>query len=90
METTVKQPAANKTRRRLSGTVVAAKMNKTVVVAVYRQKLHPIYQKRYRVTKKYHAHVADGTLAVGDKVVIEETRPLSKTKRWRVVPTNKK
>ena len=70
-------------RRRLKGKVVSDKMEKTVVVVVERVFAHPIYKKRVRVTKRYKAHDEVGA-KVGDEVMIEETRPLSKDKRWRV------
>jgi len=74
-----------KNRRRLKGIVVSDKMDKTVVVEVKRFKEHPLYKKRYLVSKKYKAHDAENKYHVGDKVVIEESRPLSKDKRWRVI-----
>lgn len=72
-------------RRRLQGTVVSDKMQKTVVVRIERMKTHPKYHKRYKLSNKYKAHDEKGEYRVGDKVVVEETRPLSKDKRWRVV-----
>lgn len=72
-------------RRRLQGIVVSDKMVKTVVVRVDRMKMHPRYKKRYTVSKNFKAHDENGEYHAGDKVVIEETRPLSKDKRWRVV-----
>jgi small subunit ribosomal protein S17 len=66
------------------GLVVSEKMDKTVVVAVERLVPHPRYQKRVRLTKRFLAHDAENKCHVGDKVVIMETRPLSKRKRWRV------
>jgi len=64
-------------------------MDKTVVVEVERIKEHPKYKKRYQVHKKYKAHcgsaVGEGKYKVGDKVLIEECRPLSKDKGWRVI-----
>ncbi|HBT39627.1 MAG: 30S ribosomal protein S17 [Thermotoga sp. 50_1627] len=72
-------------RKRLTGTVVSDKMDKTVVVRVTRWLEHPVYKKRIRRSKKYHAHDEHNECKVGDVVVIEETRPLSRTKRWRVV-----
>ena len=72
-------------RRRLQGVVVSDKMTKTVVVRVDRTKMHPKYKKRYQVSAKFKAHDEKGEFHIGDKVVIEETRPLSKDKRWRVV-----
>ncbi len=61
------------------------KMEKTVVVAVERLKLHPKYRKYFRVTKKYKAHDENREYHTGDRVVIQETRPLSKEKRWKVI-----
>jgi len=81
MSETKKQP----TRRRLNGIVISDKMEKTVVVRVDRTAIHPKYHKRYTLSKKYKAHDPENTRKVGDKVVIEETRPLSKSKCWRVV-----
>lgn len=71
--------------RKLQGTVVSNKMQKTVVVRVNRLKKHPKYQKYYRVSKKFKVHDEKGEYQTGDRVVIEETRPVSKEKRWRVI-----
>ena len=73
--------------RTLTGTVVSDKMEKTVIVEVMRLKMHPKYKKRYKVSTRYKAHDADNAYHVGDEVVIAETRPLSKTKRWVVQRT---
>lgn len=67
------------------GRVVSNKMDKTVVVAVDYLRPHPIYRKTVRKTNKFYAHDEDNNCQVGDVVRIEETRPLSKLKRWRVV-----
>lgn len=67
------------------GTVVSDKMNKTVVVAVERRTAHPVYGKRITKTTKFHAHDEQNEAHEGDTVRIMETRPLSKTKRWRLV-----
>lgn len=72
-------------KRRLVGTVVSSKMDKTVVVRVDRVKVHPTYQKRYTVSKNYKAHDEKNAHQDGDVVVIEASRPLSKHKKWRVV-----
>lgn len=72
-------------RRRLIGTVTSTKMMKTVSVRVDRTVIHPKYGKRYAVSAKYHAHNESPDIKTGDKVVIEETRPLSALKRWRVI-----
>jgi small subunit ribosomal protein S17 len=71
-----------KTRR---GKVVSDAMDKTVVVSVERRVAHPLYGKRVNRQKKYHAHDETNEYRNGDVVVIEETRPLSKKKRWRVL-----
>lgn len=70
--------------RALTGTVVSDKMNKTVTVLVERKVKHPLYGKIIRLSKKYHAHDENNEFGMGDLVVIEECRPLSKTKAWRV------
>jgi len=70
--------------RKLQGAVVSDKMNKTRVIAVTRFKKHPRYQKYYKVTKKFKAHDEKNEYKVGDRVTIEETRPLSKEKRWKI------
>lgn len=72
-------------KRRLKGKIVSAKMEKTVVVKVEREKVHPRLKRRYRLAKKYKAHLEKGDYQVGDKVIIEECRPISKEKRWRVI-----
>lgn len=66
------------------GVVVSDRMDKTVVVAVERIMRHPLYGKTVKRTKKFHAHDENNECHVGDVVEIMETRPLSKTKRWRV------
>lgn len=72
-------------KRQLQGKVVSDKMQKTVVVKVERIKEHPKYKKRYKVHKKYKAHDEKGEYHVGDQVLIEESKPMSKEKRWQVV-----
>ena len=71
--------------RTKKGTVVSDKMDKTIVVSVHTYKTHPKYKKRYRVTKKFYVHDEENKYKVWDVVVIKETRPLSKLKRWVVV-----
>jgi len=71
-------------KRKLQGTVVSDKMTKTLVVRVEAVKEHKKYKKRYRVHKNYKAHYTEGSFAVGDSVIIEETSPISKTKSWKV------
>lgn len=68
-----------------TGRVVSNRMDKTVVVAVDYLKPHPLYRKIIRKTNKFHAHDEENTCNIGDVVRIEETRPLSKMKRWRVI-----
>ncbi|MFM7525090.1 MAG: 30S ribosomal protein S17 [Actinomycetota bacterium] len=72
-------------RKAREGLVVSSKMNKTVVVALVERVRHPKYDKFVIRTKKFYAHDEANDAKVGDKVRIVETRPLSKTKRWRVV-----
>ena len=67
------------------GRVVSDKMNKTVVIAIEDNVKHPVYGKIIKRTLKVHAHDEENVCGIGDKVEIMETRPLSKTKRWRVV-----
>lgn len=67
------------------GRVVSNKMDKTVVVAVDYLKPHPLYRKIIRKTSKFHAHDEENACQIGDVVRIEESRPLSKTKHWRVM-----
>lgn len=74
-----------KTKRRLQGVVVSDKMQKTAVVKVTTTKRHPKYKKQYLVSMKYKAHDEKKDYHVGDKVVIEECRPISKDKNWRVI-----
>ena len=74
---------AGTNKRTKVGVVVSNKMMKTVVVAVENLVVHPMYQKYIKRTSKFLAH-ADNALNVGDRVVIEESRPLSKRKRWNV------
>jgi len=73
-----------KKRKTLVGTVVSDRMDKTVVVAVERVWVHPLYGKRLRRTKRYKAHDENNECRVGDRVRLMETRPLSREKRWRV------
>jgi small subunit ribosomal protein S17 len=71
-------------RKRQIGTVVSNKMDKTVVVSIERIIQHPVYKKYVRRRGKCVAHDAQNMCQIGDRVMIVETRPLSKTKRWRV------
>ncbi len=74
--------AANK--RTLTGRIVSDKMNKTVTVLVERRVKHPLYGKIVTRSKKYHAHDEKNEFKAGDTVLIEECRPIAKTKAWRV------
>jgi small subunit ribosomal protein S17 len=73
------------TRKQRSGAVVSISGNKSVVVRVETRRRHPVYGKVVRTHRKFHAHDEAATVKVGDKVTIEESRPYSKLKRWRVV-----
>ena len=72
-------------KRTLQGVVVSDKQNKTLVVRVERRYTHPLFKKTVRRSKKFHAHDEDETFKVGDLVFIEESRPISKNKRWVVL-----
>lgn len=71
--------------KKLKGTVISDKMDKTIVVEVSTFKKHPLYQRRFKLSKHYKAHDPENKHKKGDIVVIEETRPLSKDKRWKIV-----
>jgi small subunit ribosomal protein S17 len=71
-------------RRQLIGTVVSDKMDKTAVIQVERLVKHPLYKKYIRRRNKFAAHDKDNSCNIGDKVMITESRPISKLKRWRV------
>lgn len=74
-----------KVRKTLVGRVTSDKMQKTVTVLVERRVKHPLYKKYVKLSKKYHAHDEHEKCSVGDIVKIIESRPLSKTKKWRVL-----
>ena len=78
----MEERALRKTR---TGRVISDKMNKTVVVAIEDHVKHPVYGKIVKRTKKIHAHDENNECGIGDFVEVMETRPLSKTKRWRLV-----
>lgn len=71
-----------KTAKIKIGIVVSDKMDKTVVVKVDSLKIHPIYRKKYKVSKRYKAHDQDNSFKIDDKVALEETKPFSKEKKW--------
>jgi small subunit ribosomal protein S17 len=73
------------TQRVIQGTVVSDKMQKTIVVSVERKKKHRLYHKVVTVTERYKAHDEDNSCKLGDLVRIQESRPMSKDKRWRVI-----
>ena len=73
-------------KRVLQGVVVSDKQEKTVVVKVERRFTHPLLKKTVRRTKNYHAHDEDRAFKVGEAVSIEETKPISRLKRWIVLP----
>jgi small subunit ribosomal protein S17 len=79
------QMEARNLRKTRTGVVSSNKMDKTVTVAVERKVKHPIYGKFVKKTTKFHAHDEKNECSIGDVVKIMETRPLSKTKRWRLV-----
>lgn len=79
-----------KTARTLTGRVVSNKMDKTITVLVERQVQHPLYKKIIRRRSKLHAHDEGNTCGEGDLVMIEECRPLSRTKSWRLVKVMEK
>jgi small subunit ribosomal protein S17 len=72
-------------KRILQGVVVSDKQNKTVVVKVERRFTHPLFKKTVRRTKNYHAHDEEQQFKIGDEVAIEETAPISRLKRWKVI-----
>ncbi len=77
-------------RKHEIGVVVSNKMDKTATIKVERMTQHPVYKKYIKRYTTYKAHDEENTCSVGDKVLIEETRPLSKTKRWSVKKTIEK
>lgn len=93
MQQNLKQPLRHKIkvemernlRKTRIGLVVSNKMDKSIVVAVERKVKHPIYGKFVKKTTKFKAHDEQNTCGIGDTVLIMETRPLSKTKNWRLV-----
>ena len=88
MEKDIKKVIRN-SKRRFSGVVTSVGMKDTVIVRIDRVAVHPRYKKRYTVSSRYPSDSKGMELKIGDKVLIEETRPLSKTKRWRVVSKTK-
>lgn len=87
VQTSVEQ---KKLQRSVTGKVVSDKMNKTIVVQIERKVKHPLYGKYVRKYTKLYAHDEDNTCNIGDLVVIEQSRPISKTKSWKLVEIVKK
>jgi small subunit ribosomal protein S17 len=83
--TATTQTAARSQRKQRVGEVISAKMSKTIIVRVERRYPHPTFKKVITGYKKFYAHDEKSVAKPGDRVRIEETRPLSKTKRWRLV-----
>ena len=81
----MKKEGAKKIFRSFTGVVVSAKMAKTIVVNIHQTKVHPVYHKRFVVSKKFKVHDEKNQAKVGDHVTFVECRPLSKDKRWRLV-----
>lgn len=79
------QEVVENSQRTLTGTVTSVGMQKTITVVVDRKKMNEKYQKRYTVSKKFHVHDEKNAAAKGDVVEFVECRPMSKTKRWRLV-----
>ena len=80
-----KQAARNNFRKKRIGVVTSDKMQKTIVVQIRRKALHPLYGKVIEKANKFKAHDEKNEAKVGDRVLIQETRPMSKDKRWRLV-----
>jgi len=74
-----------KLRKERTGVVTSNKMDKTITVVIERKKIHPLYGKFIKQTKKFHAHDEKNECNIGDTVKIMETRPMSKLKRWRLI-----
>lgn len=72
-------------KKQLVGKIISLKMQKTAVVEVKGMKEHSVYKKRYKADKKYKAHLESGDFEVGDKVLIEESKPKSRDKKWQVI-----
>ncbi len=83
--TEAEQTQDDRRTRQVAGSVVSAKMDKTITVMVERQLQHPLYKKYIRRRTKMHAHDEENSCKEGDTVLIEECRPISKNKSWRLV-----
>lgn len=82
MNKQINQEASDQNRHKKIGQVVSDKMDKTVVVEIVTLKTHPIYRKKYKSSKRYKAHDEENRFHVGDRVMIVESRPISRDKRW--------
>ena len=80
----------NNNKKQLTGLVLSDSMNKTVIITVTRRFPHPQYKKYVQSSKKYYAHDENNKCETGDTILIEESKPLSKLKRWRVKEITKK
>jgi len=80
-----KSESKNRILRKFNGQVISDKMDKTIIVRVERVKIHPVYKKRIRVSKKFKVHDSKNEFQIGDRVEFVECRPLSRDKRWRVL-----
>ncbi len=85
MENTATAATSRNQRKTKIGKVISNKMNKSIVVSVERLVRHPLYKKYFKQTSKFMAHDEGNSAGIGDTVLIMETRPLSKQKRWRLV-----
>jgi small subunit ribosomal protein S17 len=90
MTTDVTEAAVKPSRKEKTGEVISDKMQKTIVVKVVRRVPHPRFKKIVKVSNKFYAHDEEGKAKIGDTVLIAETRPLSKLKRWELVEILKK
>lgn len=87
--TTQKTTENSKLARQFTGIVKSSKQDKTIQVVVKTRKMHPVYKKQYWMSKTYAVHDEQGVANVGDTISFQECRPLSKTKRWRIVRVEK-
>ena len=84
MKKTSKAPQSFR-KKTIQGVVVSAKMDKTVVVMVVREKRHPVYLKSYKISQRYYVHDEKNAVKKGDVVIISEAKPMSRLKRWKLV-----
>ena len=84
-ETIKSENKKNRQFRELKGIIVSNKMDKTIIIRVDKSKRHKIYKKKYTISKRYKAHDENNQYKVGDYVLIRQTRPISKGKKWKVI-----